>query len=142
MADVLRCANPACGRPIERRPAGRPAVYCGPACRQAARRERLRLAEAERQRPGRLGADPAVPGRYRGATQPAVLRARDHPAYQAASISREVAGACAGRQGPPDEEVGQSASMPVIGDAGAPGAPPGPGTQAPRAWPPWAWTVA
>jgi hypothetical protein len=154
VADVLRCANPACGRPIERRPTGRPAAYCGPACRQAARRERLRLAKADRQRAEQLSADPAVPDRYRGPTQADVLRARDHAAYRAASIPREVAGATAplvtkqliaraGRQGSPGGEGGQSASMPVIRDAGdAPGAPPGSGTQAPRAWPPWAWTVA
>jgi hypothetical protein len=151
VADVLRCANPACGRPIERRPTGRPAAYCGPACRQAARRERLRPAEAERQRAERPGADPALPGQYRGATQAAVPRARDHAAHQAAPIPREVAGATAplvteqltaraGRRGSPDGEAGQPASMPVIRDAGD--APPGSGTQAPRAWPPWAWTVA
>jgi hypothetical protein len=150
MADVLRCANPACGRPVERRPTGRPAAYCGPACRQAARRERLRLAGAERQRAERPGAGPAVPGQYRGATQAAVLRARD----QAAPIPREVAGATAplvtkqliaraGPQSSPGGEAAQPASMPVITDAGdAPGVPPGSGTQAPRAWPPWAWTVA
>jgi hypothetical protein len=149
-----RCGNPACGRPIERQATGRPARYCSGSCRQAARRERLRLAEAERPRAERLGADPAVPDRYRGATQAAVLRALDHAAHQAASISREVAGvtaplvtkqliACAGRQSPPDGEAGQPVSMPVIRDADdAPGAPPGSGTQTPRAWPPWAWTVA
>jgi hypothetical protein len=115
MADVLQCANPACGRPIERRPTGRPAAYCGPACRQAACRERLREAEAERQRAERLGAGPAIPDQYRGATQAAVLRARDHTAYQAASIPREVAGATAplvtkqlsaraGRQGSPTDK--------------------------------------
>jgi hypothetical protein len=154
MTDALRCANPACGRPVERRPTGRPAAYCGPACRQAARRERLRLAEAERRHAERLGAGPAVPGRYRGVAQAAVLRARDHAAYHVASIPREVAGATAplvteqliaraGRRGSPDGEAGQPASMPVIRDAGdAPGAHPGSGTQAPRAWPPWAWTVA
>ena len=90
-----RCGNPACGRPIERQTTGRPARYCSGRCRQAARRERLRLAEAERQRAERPGADPAVPDRYRGATQPAVLRARDHAAHQAASIPREVASATA-----------------------------------------------
>ena len=154
MADVLRCANPACGRPIERRPTGRPAAYCGPACRQAARRERLRLAEAQRQRAERPGADRAVQDRYRGATQPAVLRAREHAAHQSAPIPREVAGAtaplvtkqliaCAGRQGPTGGEAGQPASLPVTGDAGdVPGVPAAAGTQAPRAWPPWAWTVA
>ena len=139
---------------IERQATGRPARYCSGSCRQAARRERVRLAEAERQRAERLGADPAVPGQYRGAAQPAVLRARDHAAYQAAPIRREVVGAtaplvtkqlivCGGRQGSPDGEAGQPASMPVIRDAGdAPGDPPGSGTQAPRAWPPWAWTIA
>jgi hypothetical protein len=33
--------------------------------------------------------------------------------------------------------------MPVIGDAGdVPDVPAASGTQAPRTWPPWAWTVA
>jgi len=115
VADVLRCANPACGRPIERRPNGRPACYCSASCRQAARRERLRQAEAERQRPERLGADRAVPDRCRGAIQVAVLRAHDHAAYQEAPIPREVAAATAplvtkqliaraGRQGSPTEK--------------------------------------
>jgi hypothetical protein len=146
-----RCGNPGCGRPIERQATGRPARYCSGSCRQAVHRERLRLAEAERQRAGRPGADPAVPGQYRGAAQPPVLRAREHAAHQAAPVPREVAGATAplvtkqltaraGRQGSPDGEAGQPASMPVIRDAGD--APPGSGTQAPRAWPPWAWTVA
>jgi hypothetical protein len=149
-----RCGNPACGRPIERQATGRPARYCSGSCRQAVHRERVRLAEAERQRAGRLGADRAVPDRYRGATQPAVLRVRDHAADQAVPVPREVAGATAplvtkqliaraGRQGPTDGEAGQSASMPVIGDAGdVPDVPAASGTQAPRAWPPWAWTVA
>jgi hypothetical protein len=148
-----RCGNPACGRPIERQATGRPARYCSGSCRQAVHRERLRLADAERQRAERLGADRAVPD-HRGAAQPAVLRARDHAAYQAASIPREVAGATAplvtkqliaraGRQGSPGGETGQPASMPVIRDSGdVPGVPAASGTQAPRAWPPWAWTVA
>ena len=146
-----RCGNPACGRPIERQATGRPARYCSGSCRQAVHRERVRLAEAERQRAERPGAGPAVPGQYRGATQAAVLRARDHAAHQAAPIPRQVAGATAplvtkqliaraGRQGSPGGEAGQPESMPVIRDAGD--APPGSGTQAPRAWPPWAWTVA
>lgn len=149
-----RCANPACGRPVERQATGRPACYCSGSCRQAAHRERLRLAEAGRQRAERLGADAAVPDQYRGATQADVLRARDHAAYQAASIPREVAAATAppvtkqliaraGRPGSPGGEAGQPVSMPVSRDAGAaPGAPPGSGTQASRAWPSWAWTVA
>ena len=106
------------------------------------------------QRAERLGAGPAVPGQYRGAAQPAVLRARDHAAHQAASIPREVASATAplvtkqliaraGRQGSPGGEAGQPTSMPVIRDAGdVPGVPAASGTQAPRAWPPWAWMVA
>jgi hypothetical protein len=107
------------------------------AARPAARRERLRLADAELQRAGRPGADPAVPDQYPGATRAAVLRARDHAAYQAASISREAAGATAplvtkqltaraGRQGSPDGQADQPSSMPVIRDAGdAPGRPAG-----------------
>jgi hypothetical protein len=149
-----RCGNPACGRPIERQATGRPARYCSGSCRQAVHRERVRLAEAERRRAERPGADPAVPDPYRGATQPAVLRARDHAAHQAVPVPREVAGATAplvtkqltaraGRQDSPAGEAAQPTSLPVIRDAGdAPGAPPGSGTQAPRAWPPWAWTLA
>jgi hypothetical protein len=49
-----RCGNPACGRPIERQAIGRPACYCSGSCRQAVHRERVRLADAERQRAGRL----------------------------------------------------------------------------------------
>jgi hypothetical protein len=145
-----RCGNPACGRPVERQATGRPARYCSGSCRQAAYRERVRLADAERQRAEQLGADPAVPGQYRGAIQAAVLRARDHAVRLAASIPGEVADATvplvtkqliarAGRQSSPDGEAGQPASMPVIKDAGD---APGSGTQAPRAWPPWAWTIA
>ena len=149
-----RCGNPACGRPIERQATGRPACYCCGSCRQAARRERLRVAEAERQPAERLGADHAVPGQYPGVTQAAVLRAHAHAARQAASIPREVVGATAplvteqltaraGPQGSPGGEAAQPASIPVTRNAGdAPGAPPGSGTQAPRAWPPWAWTLA
>ena len=45
MSDVVRCANP-CGRLIERKATGRPAQYCGPTCRQAARRQRVRAEAA------------------------------------------------------------------------------------------------
>jgi hypothetical protein len=149
-----RCGNPACGRPIERQATGRPARYCSGSCRQAVHRERLRPAEAERQRAEPLGADPAVPDQYRGATQPAAVRARDHAAHQAVPIPREVADATvslvtkqliarAGRPGSTGGEAGQPASLPVIGDAGdVSGVPAASGSQAPRAWPPWAWTVA
>ena len=138
-----RCGNPACGRPIERQATGRPARYCSGTCRQAARRDRLRLAGAGRQRAERLGADPAVPDQYRDATQAAVFRARDRAPYQASPMPREIAGTRAGRQGSPDGEACHPVYMPIIRDAvDTPGAPPGLGTQAPRAWPPWAWTVA
>jgi IS5 family transposase len=95
-----------------------------------------------------------VPDRYPGATLAAVLPARDHAAYQAAPIPREVAGATAplvtkqliaraGRHGSTGGEAEQPASLPVIGDAGdVSGVPAASRTQAPRAWPPWAWTVA
>lgn len=43
-----RCANLACARAFEPSAAGRPARYCSPACRQAAHRARVRIAEAER----------------------------------------------------------------------------------------------
>jgi hypothetical protein len=136
-----RCGNPACGRPIERQATGRPARYCSASCRQAARRERLRLADAERQRVERLGAEPTVAGLYPGATQPAPIP-RQVAGATAPLVTKQLI-ARAERQGSPDGEAGQPASMPVIRDAGdAPGTPPGSGTQAPRPWPPWAWTVA
>lgn len=43
------CANLACARAFEPSATGRPARYCTPACRQAAHRERVRIAKAERQ---------------------------------------------------------------------------------------------
>ena len=46
MSDVVRCANPGCGLPIQRQATGRPAQYCGPTCRQAARRKRVRAEAA------------------------------------------------------------------------------------------------
>jgi hypothetical protein len=41
-----RCAAPGCGRELQAAPTGRRRRYCGPACRQRARRRRLGLAEA------------------------------------------------------------------------------------------------
>ena len=47
-----RCAGPQCSRPVPHRQTGRPGRYCGALCRQAAYRERVRLAEqAERHAP-------------------------------------------------------------------------------------------
>jgi len=40
------CGYGPCAQPVERAATGRPARYCGPACRQAAHRERVRQAEA------------------------------------------------------------------------------------------------
>ena len=34
-----RCAAPGCTTPVTRRPRGRPAIYCSPACRSAAHRK-------------------------------------------------------------------------------------------------------
>jgi hypothetical protein len=44
------CGGPACSRPVARAATGRPARYCSPGCRQAAYRERVRQADAERAR--------------------------------------------------------------------------------------------
>lgn len=49
-----RCAWPPCGRPVERPATGRPGRYCGSNCRQSAYRERVRQAEAERDRAAQL----------------------------------------------------------------------------------------
>jgi hypothetical protein len=150
-----RCGNPACGRPIDRQATGRPARYCSGSCRQAARRERLRLAEAERRRAERLGANPAVRDQsHATAAQEAKSLARDHAARQAASFPHEVADTTApavtkqvitrtGSRGAADGETGQPISMPVIrGGGDAQGAPLSSGTQTPRAWPSWAWSTA
>lgn len=45
-AQDRRCAAPGCGRGLESSTTGRPRLYCGPACRQRARRSRLEVAAA------------------------------------------------------------------------------------------------
>jgi len=50
VAEILRCAGPHCGRPIERAATGRPGRYCSASCRQGAYRERERRAEEVRRR--------------------------------------------------------------------------------------------
>src|ERR1039457_6662946 len=55
MADVSqRCAAPQCSRPVEARATGRPGRYCSANCRQSAYRERVRQADAERDRAAQL----------------------------------------------------------------------------------------
>jgi len=61
--DVVRCAGPGCGRPLNRPATGRPAKYCGDNCRQAAHREKVRAAQAERERAERLAAAKAATAR-------------------------------------------------------------------------------
>ena len=63
MNDVVRCAGPGCGRPLNRPATGRPAKYCGDNCRQAAHREKVRAAQAERERAERLAAAKAATAR-------------------------------------------------------------------------------
>ncbi len=41
----VQCAGPQCSRLVPHRQTGRPGRYCSPLCRQAAYRERVRLAE-------------------------------------------------------------------------------------------------
>jgi hypothetical protein len=43
--DVARCAAPYCGQPLTRAATGRRPRYCGPNCRQTARRARVRAEE-------------------------------------------------------------------------------------------------
>jgi hypothetical protein len=43
--DYARCAGPYCRRPLARAATGRRPLYCGPNCRQAARRARVRAEE-------------------------------------------------------------------------------------------------
>jgi hypothetical protein len=54
MDDTARCAGPGCGRPLPRAATGRPARYCGPNCRQAARRAKVRAEEEAAERAARL----------------------------------------------------------------------------------------
>jgi len=140
MADVAQCANSACRQLVEWRPTGRPATYCGSNCRQAAHRERARVAEAERQRAVQPSADPGSRDGYSAAAQAAVLQACDHVASQAVSIPCQ--GTDASGTAVTKQEAGESASMTVTRDEGdAQEAPSGSGVR-PPAWPPWAWTVA
>ena len=60
MNDVVRCGGPGCARPLNRPATGRPAKYCGDNCRQAAHREKVRAAQAERDRAERLAAAKAA----------------------------------------------------------------------------------
>ncbi len=75
-----RCANLACARAFEPSAVGRPARYCSPACRQAAHRERVRIAEAERQQ---MAPRPLTqPGAERGGQAASSIRAgRNHAVY-------------------------------------------------------------
>jgi hypothetical protein len=52
--DFARCAGPYCGRPLARAATGRRPLYCGPNCRQAARRARVRAEEEAAARAARL----------------------------------------------------------------------------------------
>lgn len=44
--DETICAAPGCANPVARRPRGRPAIYCSPACRSATYRQGRRLVAA------------------------------------------------------------------------------------------------
>ena len=63
MNDVTRCAGPGCARPLNRPATGRPAKYCGDNCRQAAHRDQVRAAQAERERADQLAAAKAATAR-------------------------------------------------------------------------------
>jgi hypothetical protein len=52
--DFPRCAGPYCRRPLTRAATGRRPLYCGPNCRQAARRARVRAEEEAAARAARL----------------------------------------------------------------------------------------
>jgi hypothetical protein len=79
--DVARCAGPGCARPLNRPATGRPATYCGDNCRQAAHREKVRAAQAERDRAGQLAAAKAATARLRRPLEETGFRAvADHAA--------------------------------------------------------------
>lgn len=61
--DSATCAGPWCRRPVARAATGRPALYCGPNCRQAARRARVRAEEEAAARAARLADAKATAGR-------------------------------------------------------------------------------
>lgn len=54
MDDTARCAGPGCGKSLPRAATGRPARYCGPNCRQAARRAKVRAEEETAERAARI----------------------------------------------------------------------------------------
>lgn len=78
-----RCANPSCGRPLERRATGRPARHCSGKCRQAAHRARTRAAAGRRLRDEDAG--PAVTKPTGGVLHAALYRG----AIAAAELQRQ-----------------------------------------------------
>jgi hypothetical protein len=64
--DDARCAGPGCLRTLGRAATGRRARYCGPNCRQAARREKVRAAEETAARAARLADARATAARLSG----------------------------------------------------------------------------
>jgi hypothetical protein len=86
--NVNRCANPDCRAVIEPRPTGRPARYCGAACRQAAHRGRVRAAEDAAERAARLAGAKATVARLRRPLEEAGFRTvADHAANVYASAA-------------------------------------------------------
>jgi len=86
-----KCANPSCGRPLERRATGRPASYCSGKCRQAAHRARARAAAVTEFRnvtklPEHL---PGATGRSPGSAWEAVERDRRRPLADRLSSNRQ-----------------------------------------------------
>jgi len=89
MDDVAaRCAGPGCGRPLARAATGRPGRYCGPNCRQAAHRDRVRRAETERLRALQLAEATAIAAR--------AWRHLEEDAGEVADLAAAVVAAAAG----------------------------------------------
>ena len=89
-----RCAGPSCHRVIEVKPTGRPALYCGDNCRQAARRGRVREIEAARQLAERLAAAQA--------TMQRLFRPLEETYREVAELAGEVFGTAADPGRDPD----------------------------------------
>jgi hypothetical protein len=72
--DAARCAAPYCGQPLARAATGRRPRYCGPNCRQAARRARVRAGEEAAARAAQLAAARATAARLWRPLEAAGLR--------------------------------------------------------------------
>jgi hypothetical protein len=99
--DTARCAGPGCGKPLPRAETGRPARYCGPNCRQAARRARVRADEEAAERAARLAEARATASR--------LFRPMEAAGFRSVADLAALVFACAADTGRPRAELDQAA---------------------------------